>query len=130
MSIRDKFIKSELSSEIIEVYLVIDGIRETVKIEVREQTVDQQFDILDKTRNSNGDIDSKLAAIEGVLATSFEPDTGEKAFDDADRDMLRTKSAKAFSRLFTAASRAAGLETEDMVVSDLDDVPTVETSTS
>ncbi len=130
MSIRDKFIKSELSSDIVEVDLVIDGIRETVKIEIREQTVDQQFELLDRFRKPDGEIDTKLLSLETVMVTSYEPDTGELAFDSSDRDMLRQKSAKAFQRLFRAANAAAGLETEDEVVSDLDDVPTVETSTS
>ena len=129
-SIRDLFAKSEPSSEIVEVDLMVDGIDVTVKVEVREQTVNQQFDILDRSRNSNGDIDIKTATIEGVLATSFDPETGDKAFDDADRDMLGDKSAKAFATLFAATNRAAGIESEDEAVSDLDDGPTDETSTS
>ena len=131
MSIRDSFAKSELSSEIVPVDLLINGIVKTIKVEVREQTVDQQFDLLDRLRRPDGEIDTKLLSIETVLVTSYEPDTGELAFDGAaDRDMLRSKSAGAFQRLFRAANAAAGLETEDQVVSDLADVPTVETSTS
>ncbi len=124
MSIRDRIIKAELGSEIVSIP------EWDVKIEVREQTVDQQFAILDRVRKSDGDIDTKLAALEAVLVTSYDPDTGEPVFEAADRDMLRQKSAKAFSQLFRAASQAAGLETEDEVVSDLADVPTDETSTS
>ncbi len=130
MSIRDKFILSEPSSEIVDVDLVINGVIETVKIEVREQTVDQQYTILDKARDSSGTINMKQASIEAVIATSYDPDTGDRAFDDADRDMLGTKSAKAFQQLFTATSKAAGLESDEEAVSDLDDAQTDEPSTS
>lgn len=130
MSIRDKFAKSGLSTDFVDVDLLIDGVMETVKIEVREQTIDQQFDLLDRVRRADGEIDTKLLSIETVLITAYDPDTGELAFDPADRDMLRSKSSRAFQRLFRAANTAAGLETEDQVVSDLDDAPTVETSTS
>ncbi len=125
MSIRDKIIKADdLGSEIVSIP------EWGVKIEVRAQTVDQQFDLLDRVRRPDGEIDTKLLSIETVLVTAYDPDTGELVFDPADRDMLRKKSSRAFQRLFRAANTAAGLETEDEVVSDLDDAPTVETSTS
>ena len=129
-SIRDLFAKSEPGSEIVPVNLWVEDVLVTVKVEVREQTVNQQFDIFDKARNSNGDIDTKTLSIEGVLATSFHPDTGEKAFDDADREMLGEKSAKAFTTLFAASNKAAGIESEDEAMSDLDDGLSDETSTS
>lgn len=125
MSIRDRIIKADdLGSEIVSIP------EWDVKIEVRAQTVDQQFDLLDRVRKPDGEIDTKLLSIETILVTCYDPDTGEPVFEAADRDMLRGKSSRAFQRLFSAANKAAGLETEDQVVSDLVDVPTVETSTS
>ncbi len=125
MSIRDKIIKADdLGSEIVPVS------EWDVKIEVRAKTVDQQYELLDKCRKPNGDIDGKLLAVETILATSYDPDSGERVFEDADRDMLRGKNSSAFQTLLAAANKAAGLDTEDDVVSDLDETPADATSTS
>ncbi len=125
MSIRDKIIKADdLGSEIVSVT------EWDVKIEVRAKTVDQQYELLDKCRKPNGDIDGKLLAVETILATSYDPDTGDRVFEDADRDMLRGKNSSAFQTLLAAANKAAGLDTEDDVVSDLDATPADATSTS
>ncbi len=125
MSIRDKIIKADdLGSEIVSVS------EWDVKIEVRAKTVDQQYELLDKCRKPNGDIDGKLLAVETILATSYDPDTGERVFEDADRDMLRGKNSSAFQTLLAAANKAAGLDSEDDVVSDLDEAQPDATSTS
>ena len=125
MSIRDKIIKADdLGSEIVPVS------EWDVKIEVRAKTVDQQYELLDRCRKPNGDIDGKLLAVETILATSYDPDSGERVFEDADRDMLRGKNSSAFQTLLAAANKAAGLDTEDDVVSDLDETPADATSTS
>ncbi len=128
MKIRDAFAKSELTSEIVTVDL--PGVGE-VKVEMRSKSVDEQYDLLDKVpRKPNGDFNGKLLAVETILATAYEPGTEELAFESADRDMLLGKDAAAFQTLLTAANKAAGLQGEDEVVSDLDETPVDETSTS
>ncbi len=91
-----------------------------VKIEVRARTVGEQFDLIDSVRRADGELDRKLLAVETVIACCFDPDTGERVFDPADRDTLLGKSSQAFGRLLEAANRAAGLEEEAVVVSSLD----------
>lgn len=116
MSLRDRILNAEdLGSEI--VYIP----EWDVKVEVRAMTVAQQQTLIAKVRKPNGDLNSELLAVETIIAACFDPETGERVFDDADRDVLRTKSASAFSRLLAASNRAAGMEDESQVVSRLDE---------
>ena len=125
MSIRDRIANADdLGSEVVSIP------EWDVKIEVRAKTVDQQYELLEKCRKPNGDVDRRLLAVESILACSYDPDTGKQVFESADRDMLRSKNSNAFHRLLAASNRAAGLEDEDQVVSDLDATPDDETSTS
>ncbi len=109
MSIRDQIIKAELHNE------SIDVPGWNVKIEVRARTVKQQYDLLEKCRKPDGDIDGMLLAVETILACSFDPDSGERVFDTADRDMLLDSDSSDFNVLLAAANRAAGLEDVDEV---------------
>ncbi len=128
MKIRDAFAKAERTSEIVTINL--SGVGE-IKVEVRSKTVEEQYGLLDKvSRKPNGDFDGKLLAVETIIATAYEPGTDDLAFDPADRDMLLQTDAAAFQTLLTAANKAAGLQGEDEVVSDLDVIPVDVTSTS
>ena len=121
-SIRDKILKSEIGSEIVSIP------EWDVKIEVRQRTVKQQYDILDKVRNSQGEIDGLSLALETIMACSFDPETGEPVFDPADKDALMNVESSAFQTLLAATNKAAGFESEDQVVSDLDEAPAVPSS--
>jgi hypothetical protein len=124
MSIRDKIIKADdLGSEVVSIP------EWDVKIEVRAKTVAQQYDLIERCRKPNGDINGELLAVETVIATSYDPDTGDVVFDPADRDMLRSKNSAAFQTLLAAANKAAGLAGEEEAVADLDETPPAETST-
>jgi hypothetical protein len=124
MSIRDKIIKADdLGSEIVSIP------EWDVKIEVRAKTVSEQYDLIERCRKPDGEINSELLAVETVLTTSYDPDTGTKVFDPADRDMLRGKNSSAFQILLAAANTAAGLDTQETVVADLDETPPAEAST-
>ncbi len=127
MKIRDAFAKSERTSEIVTIDL--PGVGE-IKVEVRSKTVEEQYALIDKTRKPNGDIDGKLLAVETIISTAYEPGTEERAFENADRDMLLDSDSSAFQLLLAASNRAAGLQGEDEVVSDLDETPVDATSTS
>ena len=124
MSIRDTIIKADdLGSEIVSVP------EWDVKIEVRAKTVTEQYDLIERCRKPDGEINGELLAVETVMVTSYDPDTGEKVFDPADRDMLRSKNSSAFQVLLAAANKAAGLESDEKTVADLDETPAAETST-
>lgn len=122
--VRKAFLNAKLSSETISVPL--DG--KDVKVEMREKTVKQQFDLLDKARTKDGEIDDELLTIESIIATAFDPDTGEPVFEAADRDAIKGLPARAFNVLMKAANDAAGLGSEDEVVADLDEAPAAATS--
>ncbi len=127
MKIRDAFAKSGRTSEIVTVDLPDIG---EIKVEIRSQSVGEQYDLLAKVTKPNGDIDRKLLAAETVIVTAYEPRTDELAFETADRDMLLGKDARALQVLFAASNRAAGLQGKDEEVSDLDETPVDATSTS
>jgi hypothetical protein len=80
-----------------------------VKVKVKSKTVKEQYELLEKCRKPNGDLNGQLLAVETVIATTYDPDTDERIFDPADRDTLLTKSSSAFQVLLAAANRAAGL---------------------
>jgi hypothetical protein len=126
MRIRDALAKAKLPSEVVAVN--IPGVGE-VKVEVREKTVEQQYDLIERCRKPDGEINGELLAVETVMATSYDPDTGEPSFDPADRDMIRGSSASVFQKLLVAANAAAGLEKEEEALADLEPTPPAETST-
>ena len=128
MKIRDAFAKAGTTPEIVTVNLPDVG---EVKIEMRSKSVNEQYDLLDKVpRKDNGDFNSRILAVETIIATAYEPGTDDRAFELADRDMLLESNAAAFQVLLAAANKAAGLDSEDEVVSDLDETPADATSTS
>ena len=122
MTIRDNILKAEIVSEVVSIP------EWDVKIEVRQRTVKQQYDILDKVRNSQGEIDGLSLALETIMACSYDPETGERVFDPADKDALMNVESSAFQTLLAATNKAAGFESEDQVVSDLDEAPAVPSS--
>ena len=123
-SIRDRILTSEVASEVVSIP------EWDVKIEVRQRTVKQQYDILDKVRNPQGEIDGLGLAVETIMACSYDPDTGEPVFDPADKDALMNVESSAFQVLLAATNKAAGFDSEEQVVSDLDEALTAAPSTS
>ena len=72
------------------------------------------------------EIDRDKYAIQLVLATVVDPDTGDPVFEPADAEALQKKSGKAMSRLVTVAARLAGLggdEQVDEMVDELKEMP-------
>lgn len=126
--VRDAFLNAQIHTETVQVTL--NGV--TIDVEVREKTVREQYDLIDKCRIKSGpregEIDGALLAIETIIATAYEPGTDDKAFEPADRDMLMKSPSDAFQTLLSAANRAAGLTEEAQVVADLDETPGVESS--
>ncbi len=123
MSIRDTILKAGPRSELVDVPFW------DVKIEMRGQTVQQQYSILDRVRNKDGDIDGMQLALETILVCSYQPDTDDLVFDPADKDTLLTADAQSFNVLLAAANRAAGFDSEQEVEGRLKGTTPDETST-
>jgi hypothetical protein len=49
-----------------------------------------------------------------VIASAYDPDTGEKLFEPADRDALNAKNGAALNRLAVVGQRLAGLMESDV----------------
>jgi hypothetical protein len=109
MTIRDKILKAGSRTELVDVPFW------DVKIEMRGQTVQQQYTILDKVRDSDGEIDGMRLAVETILVCSYEPGTENLVFDPADKDTLLQADAQSFNIMLAAANRAAGFESEGEV---------------
>jgi hypothetical protein len=122
--LRDKILTSGLFSEVVQLPKPFD-----VKVEVRARTVAQQYDILKRVRRADGEINTELLAVETVIACTFDPDTGDRVFDAADRDELLKLDAAAFNVLLAAANRGAGVESEDEATTRLKETSPDATST-
>ena len=96
-----------------------------VKIEIRGMTLADRLDFYDRV--SDGDtINRKFFLPELVISSCFDPDTGQKVFEPADRDMLTGKAAAALQRITDVANRLSALSEDDVkdAEKDLDETPT------
>ena len=96
-----------------------------VKIEVRGFTLGERLAFYDRVAD-DGQVNRENFLPELVIASSFDPDSGQKVFEAADRDMLKTKSAAALERLTTVATRLSGMSDDDVTEAetDLEETPT------
>ena len=96
-----------------------------VKIEVRGFTLGERLAFYDRVAD-DGQVNRENFLPELVIASSFDPDSGQKVFEAADRDMLKTKSAAALERLTTVATRLSGMSDDDVTdaETDLEETPT------
>lgn len=84
-----------------------------VKVEVRGMSGLERARFM--KRISQGDqVDLEAWYPELVIATTFDPDTGNKVFEKSDRDPLNSKSGAALSRLGDIASRLSGLSAAEV----------------
>jgi len=96
-----------------------------VKIEVRGFTLQERLDFYGRV--SDGEtINRDHFLPELVISSAHDPETGQKVFEAADRDMLKTKSASALERITAVAMGLSGLQDTDVVEAekDLEDTPT------
>ena len=122
--LRDAFLNAKPKAEIVTVPLPSGE----QKVEMREKTVAEQFALLKKARKSDGELDEELLSVETIISTTFDPETGDRVFEAADRDTIKNMPAGPYNILLQAANRAAGLEAEDEVVSGLEETPADEAS--
>ena len=96
-----------------------------VKIEVRGFTLQERLDFYGRV--SDGEtINRNNFLPELVISACFDPDSGQKVFEAADRDTLKTKSAAALEKITQVAMRLSGLQEQDVVEveKDLEETPT------
>lgn len=107
MSIRDLILAvQDIPTQIVEVP------EWGVKIEVRGMTGAERTRIMDKATADAGEMNLQMIYPEIVIATSFDPLTGEQVFVPEDRDILLSKSATALDRVAMVGMRLSGFTKE------------------
>jgi hypothetical protein len=78
-----------------------------------------------RSANRDGNVDLEAFYPQLIIATSFDPDTDEKLFDPADKDVLNTKSGAALQVLADVALRLSGIGANALeeAKEDLDETP-------
>jgi len=107
VSIRDQILaKQDIPSE------VVDVPEWGVKVEVRGMTGAERTRIMDKATQNAGDVNLQFVYPEIVIATAFDPESGEQVFKPSDRDALLAKSATALDRIAAVGMRLSGFTAE------------------
>lgn len=80
-----------------------------VTVEVRSLTAKKRAALLNDAANNNGKVDLTKIYPDMVIACTFDPETGEQVFSEADRDEIGGKNGKAVERIADVAGRISGL---------------------
>lgn len=83
-----------------------------VTIEMRGMTGAERTRIMDLAMDAGGELNLQSIYPEIVISTAFDPETGEKVFEPADRDALLSKSANALDRVALVGMRLSGFTQE------------------
>lgn len=83
-----------------------------VAVEVRGLTGAQRAKLMKNGFDARGTADFEKLYPELLIVSSFDPQTGEPVFTEADRDALNAKSGSALERVAQAAMRLSGLSPE------------------
>lgn len=106
MSIRDQiFASDDILKEIVEIP-EWGGI----KIEVRSLTGADRARILETGVDAAGNVSLQRVYPEMVIASAYDPESGERVFDESDKDGLMSKNALAIDRLAVIATKLSGLQ--------------------
>ena len=81
-----------------------------VTVELRTPTVQARGELISQFMKDTGKIDYVRMYPALVVATSYDPETGEQLFTNDDVDALTLKSSKAMERLGEVAIKLSGLE--------------------
>lgn len=93
---------------------VVDVPQWGIKLEVRGLTSKERAKLLRTSTKPDGSIDFDKWFPDLVIATAYDPETGEQVFEQADRDALNGKSGAAIQNLVEVASRLSGLGEQDV----------------
>ena len=105
---------------------VDDQVSETIdvpewdaKVGVRGLTLGEQQKFLNRVQRRTGsgtfEIDRDKFAVQLVIATAVDPDSGEQLFEPADAQVLSQKSGAAMFRLVQTGTRLSGLGGDEQV---------------
>lgn len=109
MSLRDKILSADdLTSE------MVDVPEWGVKLEVRSPTAKVRSRMVSSAMRTNDDTGETTTDLESVypqflIACCFDPDTGDKVFEDDDQEVINAKSSAAVERVAKACLRVSGL---------------------
>jgi hypothetical protein len=108
VSIRDKILSADdLTSELVDVP------EWDVKIEVRSPTAKVRSHMISlamrKDEDGDSTIDLESVYPQFLISCCFDPETGEKVFEDGDQDVINAKSSAPVERVAKACLRVAGL---------------------
>ena len=108
MSLKDKiFAIDDIKKEVIEV--------ETwgnISIEVRSMTGLQRANLLNSAMDDQGNTKLEVLHSGTIIACCYDPETGDKIFDDSDAERLMEKGSAAINDLATKAMALSGLTPE------------------
>lgn len=107
-ALRDKILQAQdLRSELLDVP------HWGVKVEIRTLTAKERSSLIGKAMNrQTGDIDYGILYPLLVVACTYDPETGEKVFTEADTDALGGKSGAAMEHIAQKAADLSGLTEE------------------
>ena len=109
MSLREKILEcKDIQSELLEVP------QWGVTVEVRGMTGRQRAILLQNTMDKKGNMILQKLYPSLVIATSFDPETGEKIFMDGDFDAVSEKSGGALETIAQVAMKLSGLNPEEV----------------
>lgn len=80
-----------------------------VKIEVRGLTGTERAKVLKSAVTQDNKVDFESLYPEIVIASSYDPETGEKVFEPADKEALNKKSSAATEKIAKTAMKLSGL---------------------
>jgi hypothetical protein len=81
-----------------------------VTVEVRSMTGKERAQTLQRYLTEDNEIDWEALYPELVIASTFDPDTGERVFSPDDGDWLNEKNAGALEHIGQVAMRLSGLD--------------------
>lgn len=109
MSLRDKILNADdITSEIIDIPAW------GVQVEVRSMDGRSRTRLLKMASDAEGNIDMEVVYPEMILLCAFDPETGERIFEESDRDAVLSKSAGPVELLALAAMRVSGMSSDAM----------------
>ena len=81
-------------------------------VEVRSMSGAERTRILDLALSDGGEMNLQMVYPEVVIASTFDPETGEQVFTPADKDALQAKNAVATDRIAQVGLRLGGFSQE------------------
>ena len=100
-----------------------------VDVLVKSMTARDRQKMISNTVDQDGRMDIGQVLPEMVIGCTYDPETGERVFQERDRDALLAKSAAAIEQISTVAMRLSGL-TPDAVAAVGKDLPSTESDAS